>query len=878
MGGKRVQAFARGWDSVPRLSRMAGDGVDFELLLGALVRLGEGDFSARLPAHWAGLPGKIADAFNRVVQHHDHLAKELHRLSRAVGVDGKLDQRAWPGEGRGSWGETINSVNALIDSLAFPTSQMARVIGAVAAGDLSQEMPLEIDGRPLRGQFRRLAGTVNMMVAQVRSFDSEVSRVAREVGTEGKLGGQARVPGLAGTWKELTENVNLMAGNLTAQVRGIAQVVTAVANGNLRKKLSVVSRGEIAALADTINGMTDTLATFADQVTTVAWEVGVEGKLGGQASVPGAAGTWRDLTDNVNQLAANLTTQVRAIAEVATAVTKGDLSQSIKVQARGEVAALKANINEMILNLKETTAKNTEQEWLQGNLARFSRMLQGQRDLPAVARRILSELAPVVSARHGLFYVLDTAGGEPSLRPLASYAGPSRPARVKLGEGLVGQCAVEKNKIILANVPRHYLKVRSGLGAAAPINLLVLPILFEGNLKGVLELASFERFSPAHLALLDPLLESIGIVVNTIEASMRTEDLLDQSRRQAEQLRQSEEGFRLLMEGVKDYAIYMLDEQGRVASWNVGAEQITGYRAEEIIGLHSSRFFPGEEVGPDRVERQLQLTAFEGRFEEEGWRVRKDGTRFWANAITTALRDDQGRLRGYAEVIRDITPRKVLEKAVLEISDREQRRIGHDLHDDLCQRLAGIEMMSQFLEQNLAARSLPEATTAAEITKLVRNATSHTRDLAHGLSPVTLEADGLVPALQELAASTEKLFKVSCTFRCEGSACPLDNAVATHLYRIAQEALTNAVKHGKARRARVRLARVHNRFLLTIKDDGVGFPKTPRDGKGMGLRIMRYRAGMIGGSLTIQADPDGGTNVTCSLRISDENPPTCLQP
>ena len=274
---------------------------------------------------------------------------------------------------------------------------------------------------------------------------------------------------MAGTWKDLTDNVNLMAGNLTSQVRGIANVVTAVANGNLKRKLTVEAKGEIAELADTINGMIDTLATFADQVTTVAREVGVEGKLGGQASVPGAAGTWKDLTDNVNQLAANLTTQVRAIAEVATAVTKGDLTRSIKVEASGEVAALKDNINEMIRNLKDTTLKNSEQDWLKTNLAKFSRMLQGQKDLLAVGRLILSELAPVVSAQQGVFYTMDVGGDEPQLKLLASYAYKERKNIdnvFKLGEGLVGQCALEKQKILLTNVPPDYIQITSGLGEA----------------------------------------------------------------------------------------------------------------------------------------------------------------------------------------------------------------------------------------------------------------------------------------------------------------------------------------------------------------------------------------------------------------------------
>jgi signal transduction histidine kinase/CheY-like chemotaxis protein/HAMP domain-containing protein len=371
------------------------------------------------------------------------------------------------------------------------------------------------------------------MVDQLGSFASEVTRVAREVGTEGKLGGQAVVRGVGGTWKDLTDNVNFMANNLTNQVRGIARVVTDVATGNLKRKLVLDAKGEIEQLAETINGMIDTLATFADQVTTVAREVGIEGKLGGQASVPGAAGTWRDLTDYVNRLAANLTTQVRAIADVATAVTKGDLSQSVAVDAAGEVAALKDNINEMIRNLKDTTQKNTEQDWLKTNLAKFTRLLQGQRDLLTVSRTILSELAPLVSVQHGVFYMNEASNGQPEMTLLASYAYTERKNlanHFKAGEGLVGQCALEKTSIVLSNVPADYVQVRSGLGEATPLNIVVLPVLFEGEVKAVIELASFYRFSDVHLIFLNQLTESIGIVLNTIVATMRTEELLKQSQ------------------------------------------------------------------------------------------------------------------------------------------------------------------------------------------------------------------------------------------------------------------------------------------------------------------------------------------------------------
>ncbi len=347
------------------------------------------------------------------------------------------------------------------------------------------------------------------------------------------------MPGVAGTWKDLTDNVNVMANNLTNQVRGIVKVVTAVANGELRQRLTVESKGEVAALADTINSMTDTLAIFADQVTTVAREVGVEGRLGGQAHVPGTAGTWKDLTANVNLLAANLTTQVRAIAEVATAVTKGDLTRSIQVDTRGEVSDLKDNINAMINNLRETTDRNTEQDWLKTNLAKFSRMMQGQRDLVTVGQMLLSELAPLVNAQQGIVYVMEAGEGAPILKQLASFADPlesAEPRRYRIGEGLVGQCALDRQRVFLADIPPETIHVRSGLVAAKPRNIIVLPVLYEGQVKAVIELASLNDFTTSQLGFLEQLTGSIGVVLNTIEATMRTEGLLKQSQQLAVEL------------------------------------------------------------------------------------------------------------------------------------------------------------------------------------------------------------------------------------------------------------------------------------------------------------------------------------------------------
>jgi CheY-like chemotaxis protein/signal transduction histidine kinase/HAMP domain-containing protein len=420
-----------------------------------------------------------------------------------------------------------------------------------------------------------LKNTINTMVDQLNGFAGEVTRVAREVGTEGKLGGQAQVPGVAGTWKDLTDNVNVMAANLTEQVRGIVKVVTAVANGDLKRKLTVNAKGEVAALADTINNMTDTLATFADQVTTVAREVGVEGRLGGQANVPGAAGTWKDLTGNVNLLAENLTNQVRAIAEVATAVTKGDLTRSIQVEASGEVAELKDYINTMINNLRLTTDRNTEQDWLKTNLARFTGMLQGQRDLTTVGRLLLSELAPLVNAQQGVIYQMETeeSSGMTSLASYADHSQNGHPAHLALGEGLIGQCALDKRRMLITELMPDGVPIRSGLFEAKPQNVIVLPVLFEDQVKAVIELASLSSFTASHLAFLEQLTASIGIVLNSIEATMQTEGLLKQSQQLATELQTQQRELQQTNEQLAQKAQQLAEQNVEVERKNQEIEQ-----------------------------------------------------------------------------------------------------------------------------------------------------------------------------------------------------------------------------------------------------------------------------------------------------------------
>ena len=496
------------------------------------VAVANGDLSKKITVDVRGEILQLKEAINTMVEHLRSFASEVTRVAREVGTEGRLGVQAVVPGVAGIWKDLTDSVNTMGSNLTAQVRNIAEVTTAVARGDLNRKITVDV-----KGEILELKNTINTMVDQLNAFVGEVSRVASEVGTEGKLGGQAVVPGAAGTWKDLTDNVNFMAFNLTEQVRGIANVMTAVADGNLNRRLSVQAKGEVAALADTINNMIHTLATFADQVTNVAREVGVEGRLGRQANVPGAAGTWKDLTGNVNLLAANLTSQVRAIAEVATSVTKGDLTRSVQVAARGEVAELKDNINAMISTLRETTERNREQDWLKTNLARFAGMLQGQRDLATVGRLLLSELSPLVRAHQGTIYHLSGPEHDRVLRLLSSYAHTGRLIEtIGLGEGLLGQCAVEKKRILLDDVPPEFFAVSSSLGEASRVSIVVLAILFEGETKAVIELTTVRRFSEVNLALLDQLAINIGAVFHTIEATMRTEGLLAQSQRLTVQL------------------------------------------------------------------------------------------------------------------------------------------------------------------------------------------------------------------------------------------------------------------------------------------------------------------------------------------------------
>ncbi|MEY2228374.1 HAMP domain-containing protein [Streptomyces sp. BF23-30] len=488
----------------------------------------QGDLTQKIRVDARGEILELKETINTMVDQLSAFADEVTRVAREVGTEGNLGGQATVRGVSGTWKDLTDNVNVMASNLTGQVRSIAQVATAVARGDLSQKIMVEA-----KGEVAALAGVINTMVDTLSAFADEVTRVAREVGTEGRLGGQAQVPHVAGTWKDLTDNVNSMANNLTGQVRNIALVTTAVANGDLSKKIDVDARGEILELKTTINTMVDQLSSFAAEVTRVAREVGSEGRLGGQAEVEGVSGTWKRLTENVNELAGNLTRQVRAIAEVASAVAEGDLTRSITVDASGEVAELKDNINSMVGSLRESTRANQEQDWLKSNLARISGLMQGHRDLAAVAELVMDELTPLVAAQYGAFYLAEDGPAGPRLILVGSYgrpAGSGEGTGFAFGESLVGQAARSHRIIATDQVPGGYV-ISSGLGHTTPGSLIILPIVVEDQVLGVIELASFSAFTPVHRDFLGQLMETIGVNLNTIVANARTDELLEESQR-----------------------------------------------------------------------------------------------------------------------------------------------------------------------------------------------------------------------------------------------------------------------------------------------------------------------------------------------------------
>ncbi|APE19849.1 HAMP domain-containing protein [Streptomyces venezuelae] len=505
-----------------------------------------GDLSKKVDVDARGEILELKTTINTMVDQLSAFADEVTRVAREVGTEGNLGGQATVRGASGTWKDLTDNVNVMASNLTGQVRSIAQVATSVARGDLSRRITVEA-----KGEVAALADTINTMVDTLSAFADEVTRVAREVGTEGRLGGQARVPNVAGTWKDLTDNVNSMANNLTGQVRNIAQVTTAVANGDLSKKIDVDARGEILELKTTINTMVDQLSSFAAEVTRVAREVGSEGRLGGQAEVEGVSGTWKRLTENVNELAGNLTRQVRAIAEVASAVAEGDLTRSITVEASGEVAELKDNINAMVGSLRETTRANQEQDWLKSSLARISALMQGHRDLAVVAELVMDELTPLVAAQYGAFYLAEEGTDGVELGLVGSYgrpAGDQGRDRFRLGESLVGQAARSRRTIAAENVPADYVTISSGLGSTSRGSLVVLPVVVEDQVLGVIELMSFTPFTSVHRDFLEQLMETVGVNLSTIVANARTDELLDESQRLAGELRSRTEELQVRQE------------------------------------------------------------------------------------------------------------------------------------------------------------------------------------------------------------------------------------------------------------------------------------------------------------------------------------------
>src|ERR1700722_6888343 len=537
LGGQAdVQGVSGTWKNLTDNVNVMADNLTSQVRSIAQVTtaVAKGDLSQKIRVDARGEILELKETINTMVDQLSAFAGEVTRVAREVGTEGRLGGQAIVQGVSGTWEDLTDNVNVMASNLTAQVRSIAQVATAVARGDLSQKITVEASG-----EVAALAGTINGMVDTLSAFAGEVTRVAREVGTDGRLGGQATVPNVAGTWKDLTDNVNSMAQNLTGQVRNIAQVTTAVANGGLSKKIDVDARGEILELKTTINTMVDQLSSFAAEVTRVAREVGSEGRLGGQAEVEGVSGTWKRLTENVNELSGTLTRQVRAISEVTTAVAAGDLTRNISVEAEGEVAELKDSINAMVRSLRETVQASHDQDWLKTNLASIGSMLQGHRDLEVVAELIMEELAPLLGAQHGTFFLAEDWGGERRLRLIAGYglrADKDAPIQYRIGQSLIGQVAKSKRPIVVDEIPQGYIKISSGLGEASPANLAIMPVMFEAQVLGVVELASFTKFTPVHIDFLEQLTETLGVSVNAIIANSRTDALLDQSQRLTEEL------------------------------------------------------------------------------------------------------------------------------------------------------------------------------------------------------------------------------------------------------------------------------------------------------------------------------------------------------
>ncbi len=824
-----------------------------------------GDLSQKVTVDVKGEMLELKNTVNTMVDQLRSFAAEVTRVAREVGSDGKLGGQAFVPGVAGTWKDLTDNVNYMASNLTTQVRGIAKVVTAVAKGDLSKRLVVEA-----KGEIAELAETINDMTQTLSVFAEQVTTVAREVGTEGKLGGQARVPGVAGTWKDLTDGVNSMASNLTTQVRGIIKLVTAVASGDLSYKFTMDAQGEIAALADTLNTMTDTLRAFASEVTRVAREVGTEGKLGGQAKVPGAAGTWRDLVDNVNQLADNLTNQIRAMAEVATAITEGDLTRNITVEAQGEVLQLKERVNQMIVTLRETTLKNREQDWLKTNLAKFGGMMQGQKSLEAVSRMIMSELTPLVEASHGAFFVMDDAEGK-TLRLLASYAYKERKhvfTRFRLGEGIVGQAALEKKSILLSKVPGDYISVTSGLGEAPPLNIIVLPVLFEDDVRAVIELASFEPFSQIHRIFLDQLMESIGVVLNMIGANMRTEELLKQSQSLAEELKEQSRELQQQQEQLKR-SNQELEQQAQTLR---ASEEMLREQQEELQQVNEeleekASLLVEQNKAVEQKNREVEMARL--AVEEKASQLAlssKYKSEFLAN-MSHELRTPLNSLLILARMLTDNKDKNLSEKQV------EYAKTIHSAGTDL------LNLINEVLDlSKVEAGKIEVYAASVDVSDVLRYVDQNFRPMAQqkGLE-LALDADPDVPPSlktdgQRLQQILRNLLGNAFKFTDQGSV-----KVKVHLppprMQYSSRTLASAPEKVVAFSVSdtgIGIARDKQQLIFEAFQQADGTTSRKYGGTGLGLSISRELARLLGGEVHVESEPGKGSTFTLYIPASLE--------
>ncbi|MFG2606315.1 HAMP domain-containing protein [Streptomyces sp. NPDC048514] len=793
----------------------------------------QGDLSQKITVDARGEILELKNTINTMVDQLSAFADEVTRVAREVGTEGRLGGQAQVRGVAGTWKDLTDNVNVMASNLTGQVRSIAQVATAVAKGDLSQKITVEA-----KGEVAALTDVINTMVDTLSAFADEVTRVAREVGTEGRLGGQAHVPNVAGTWKDLTDNVNSMANNLTGQVRNIALVTTAVAKGDLSKKIDVDARGEILELKTTINTMVDQLSAFADEVTRVAREVGTEGRLGGQAEVEGVSGTWKRLTENVNELAGNLTRQVRAIADVASAVAEGDLTRSITVDASGEVADLKDNINSMVESLRETTLANHEQDWLKTNLARISGLMQGHRDLPVVAELIMDELAPQVSAQYGAFYLAEDGDGGPELRLVGSYGRPeedTRPVRMSFGRTLVGQAARSRRTIAVDRLPTGYVTISSGLGQIEPTALLLLPIVFEEQVLGVIELASVTRFTQIHRDFLQQLVDTIGVNVNTIVANARTDELLQESQRLTSEL--------------QSRSAELQARQEELQSSNAELEEKASLLADQNRDIEAKNL--QIEQARQELEARAQQLSLASKYKSE----------FLAN-MSHELRTPLNSLLILAQLLaqnpsRNLTPKQV-----------EYAGIIHSAGSDLLQLINDILDLSKVEAGKMDVT--PERVSLRQLIEYVE-ATFRPMTSQKSLEYTVATAPG-APA--DLLTDDSRLRQI------------LRNLLSNAVKFTEQGGVELRVEPAPDDEVPAGVVRGSTIVAFRVRDTGIGIPEQQLEtifgafqqadgttsrkygGTGLGLSITREIAHLLGGAVSVDSTPGKGSTFTLFLPVA----------